>query len=506
MRFPARLTMARSTAATLTVGAAALLFLAGCGQDESDSVGVLEPEVAHDLSPLEYAEYVRDKLSVEAVWSHMESLQRIADENGGTRAAFTPGYEASLAMVADQLRGAGFEVETPEFEFERFQIAAQRVTLGGRDVLSRAMRYSPSTPDGGVAAELVVLPPGATGCTDGDYDDLDAAGGIVLVDRGECSFTEKQQAASDRGAIAVIIVNTEDTLIDGSLGSGPEARIPTVLTTRGEGERLRDAKDEDVTLLVDAQTSIQHSRSVVAQTRTGSATDVIVAGAHLDSVDEGPGINDNASGVAALLETALLLGPDPDSTHAVRFAFWGAEENGLVGSTDYVDGLSESERLDIALYLNFDMIASENAGYFVLDGEGDAEDDAEPGPEGSAGIEQLFRAYFESADIEAEGSVLDGRSDYAPFMAAGIPVGGIFTGADGVMTEAQAEAWGGVAGRRFDRNYHTDADTLENSNREALTLTAPAVAYAVAFYSQEIDGAYGVPARDDRELLRRPVS
>ncbi|MCW4351826.1 M20/M25/M40 family metallo-hydrolase [Hoyosella sp. YIM 151337] len=481
---------------------AAVVLATGCGQGRDEDPGVAgNIGVGHDLSPASFAQAVAGRISVDAVWSHMDELQRIANDHGGNRAVFSSGYDASVDMVAGRLRDAGFDVEVPEFEFEHFQIAAQRLTIDDRDVNVRALRYSPSTPDGGVAVSLAVLPSGTLGCSVADYADIDAAGRIVVVDRGQCSFTVKQQLASERGAIAVVIVNTDDELIDASLGSGPEARVPTVLTTSSEGERLREA-DGAATLLVDAQTSIRTSRSVVAQTKTGSATDVVVAGAHLDSVEAGPGINDNGSGVAALLETALQLGSEPGVEQAIRFAFWGAEEIGLVGSTAYVEELSPPERLDMALYLNFDMIASHNAGYFVLDGAGTEAGGPGAGPEGSAQIEALFRAYFEEIGIEADDSGLDGRSDYAPFMEAGIPVGGIFTGAEDVMTRDQAERWGGVAGSRFDPNYHTARDTLENSNRDALSRTAPAVAYAVAYYSQDIGGEYGVPGRDEREQSR----
>jgi aminopeptidase S len=116
-------------------------------------------------------------------------------------------------------------------------------------------------------------------------------------------------------------------------------------------------------------------RSVVAQTRTGAADHIVMAGAHLDSVAEGPGINDNGSGVATLLEVATQLSGSPQVRNTVRFAFWGSEEDDLQGSTHYVQTLSDADRRGIMLYLNLDMLASKNAGYFVQGEQGDTGDE-----------------------------------------------------------------------------------------------------------------------------------
>ena len=107
---------------------------------------------------------------------------------------------------------------------------------------------------------------------------------------------------------------------------------------------------------------------MLAETSSGRADNVVMVGAHLDSVSRGPGINDNGSGSAAILEVAEAM-RKVKPTNKVRFAWWGAEESGLVGSTNYVNGLSPAEQDKIALYLNFDMIGSPNFGRFVYDGE-----------------------------------------------------------------------------------------------------------------------------------------
>ncbi|MFI7297812.1 M28 family metallopeptidase [Streptomyces sp. NPDC050121] len=207
--------------------------------------------------------------------------------------------------------------------------------------------------------------------------------------------------------------------------------------------------------------------NLIADWPGGDTGKVVMAGSHLDSVTSGAGINDNGSGSAAVLETALAVarsGYQP--TKHLRFAWWGAEELGLVGSRYYVNNLSSANRARISGYLNFDMIGSPNPGYFVYD------DDPT--------IEKTFKDYFTglgvATEIETEG---DGRSDHAPFKNAGVPVGGLFSGADYVKTAAQAAKWGGTAGQAFDRCYHSSCDTTANINDTALDRNADAVAYAV---------------------------
>src|SRR6202008_3623594 len=199
------------------------------------------------------------------------------------------------------------------------------------------------------------------------------------------------------------------------------------------GVQLR-AQPGPTTIKLNASIQNFKARNVIAQTKTGSPTDVVMAGAHLDSVPEGPGINDDGSGVAAVLETAVQLGNSPKVHNAVRFGFWGAEELGLIGSRNYVQSLNLDALKDIALYLNFDMLASPNPGYFTYDG--DQSMPAPPGggapriPEGSAGIERTLVAYLTIAGKTAEDTSFDGRSDYDAFTRAGIPTGGLFSGAE----------------------------------------------------------------------------
>ncbi|MYS10602.1 M20/M25/M40 family metallo-hydrolase [Streptomyces sp. SID6041] len=207
--------------------------------------------------------------------------------------------------------------------------------------------------------------------------------------------------------------------------------------------------------------------NLIADWPGGDSGQVLLAGAHLDSVTEGAGINDNGSGSAAVLETALAVSrAQYKPAKHLRFAWWGAEELGLIGSKHYVDKLASTERSKISGYLNFDMIGSPNPGYFVYD------DDPT--------IEKTFKDYFAGlgvpTEIETEG---DGRSDHAPFKKAGIPVGGLFTGAGSKKTAAQAQKWGGTSGQSFDRCYHSSCDTTANIDETALDRNSDAAAHAI---------------------------
>ncbi|MDQ4092463.1 MAG: M28 family metallopeptidase [Actinomycetota bacterium] len=227
-------------------------------------------------------------------------------------------------------------------------------------------------------------------------------------------------------------------------------------------------------------------RNVIAQTRTGSPEQVVMAGAHLDSVPAGPGINDNGSGVAALLEIAERLGGSPAVSNAVRFAWWGSEETGFDGSTDYVEDLSEDEREWIEFYLNLDMVASPNAGYLVQGGEGRRS--SRSGPAGSAAVARVLADQLAAAGVTAEITGFEGGSDYVPFIEAGIPSAGALTGDSQEKTAEQAARWGGQAGEVFDSCYHTACDRLDNVDFAALDRYVDAVAGTMAHFAMSIDG------------------
>jgi Zn-dependent M28 family amino/carboxypeptidase len=479
-----------------------VLALAGCSREAK------APQPAPTTSDalpeaVEFATALQQDVTTDALMGHLRKLQEIADANDGNRAAGTPGYDASVDYVAEALRAKGFDVQTPEFDVRVFRSEPGTVRLGGEQFEARALEYSTGTAEAGVTAPLVPARAEDTpGCTPQDYDGLPVSGAVVLVDRGHCPFSEKAAVAAGRGALGVVIAdNVDERRMGGTLGEDTAVTIPVVSVSKADGAQLRGRPGE-VTIQVDASMLELTTRNVIAQTTTGSTQDVVMVGAHLDSVPEGPGINDNGSGVAAVLETALQLGGDPQVRNAVRFGFWGAEEIGLVGSQRYVESLNEDQLKDISLYLNFDMVGSPNPGYFTYDGDQSTpfRRDQAPArvPEGSAGIERTLAAYLESAGMPAQDTFFDGRSDYDAFTFAGIPAGGLFSGGEGDKTEAQQQEWGGEAGEPYDPNYHKPADNIDNIDQTSLGIQGAGVGYVVGLYAQDQTGRNGMPIRDDR--------
>jgi aminopeptidase S len=210
--------------------------------------------------------------------------------------------------------------------------------------------------------------------------------------------------------------------------------------------------------------------NLIADYPGGDANNVVMLGGHLDSVTAGPGINDNGTGSASILEVALQVkatGFKP--TKHLRFGWWGAEELGLRGSTAYVRSLSTTDKSKIKAYLNFDMTGSPNPGYFVYDG-------ADGQPAGSVELQKRLQASFTALNVQTELTQVGGRSDHAAFADAGIATGGTFTGAEQTKTSAQATKWGGTAGQAFDRCYHRSCDTTSNLNVTALDRNADVIA------------------------------
>jgi Zn-dependent M28 family amino/carboxypeptidase len=217
---------------------------------------------------------------------------------------------------------------------------------------------------------------------------------------------------------------------------------------------------------------------VLADSSYGNPRRTIVVGAHLDSVQEGPGLNDNGSGTATILEIAEELDELGIRTrNRVRFAFWGAEELGLIGSQFYVDSLGARQLDNIEANLNFDMVGSPNFVRFVYDGDGS--DTGIKGPKGSPRIEDIFVGHFRRQGLETDPTAFDGRSDYGPFIAVGIPAGGLFTGAEGIKTEEQEAIYGGEAGIPYDPCYHQACDTIDNVNEMAIDQMSDGAAHTV---------------------------
>jgi Zn-dependent M28 family amino/carboxypeptidase len=362
----------------------------------------------------------------------------------------------------------------------------------------RVLSYSGS---GDVTAPLARPAGDERGCSGADFTDF-PQGAIALVMRGtptgqpSCTFRIKTNNAIAAGASAVLVYNNVPGVVNGTLGATGLSSIPAIGLTQALGQSLAAALGSGpVTMHVrtDTDTELLATRNVLAETEGGDPKNVVMVGAHLDSVTAGPGINDNGSGSAAILETAIQMSKvKPRNT--IRFAWWSAEESNLIGSTRYVESLSAADRDRIALYLNFDMVGSPNFVRFVYDGDNSA-GGGSVGPDGSQSIEKLFVDYFNSVGLPSEPTPFNGRSDYGPFIAVGVPSGGLFTGAESIKTAAQAATYGGVAGQPYDPCYHAACDTYANNSDTAIDQMSDAIAHSVITYGQNTAAINGVKGK-----------
>ena len=344
----------------------------------------------------------------------------------------------------------------------------------------------------------IVIPPGAkastsnSGCEASDFTPASATQPqVALIQRGTCDFHVKAENAQAAGYDAAIIFNEgqpgRDETLAGTLTEDDLSTIPVIGTSFAIGEELYNQVNAGaVTVHVATTTEIRRdvpTANLLATTKSGRVDRQVVIGAHLDSVREGPGINDNGSGSSTNLEVALQMAKlNVKPVNQVRFAWWGAEESGLVGSQFYVDSLTKKQIQNTAVNLNFDMVGSPNFVRFVYDG--DASDTDSLASTGSGVVEDVFVDYFDPQNLESEPTAFDGRSDYDAFINVGIPAGGLFTVAEGIKTAEQAAIYGGTAGVAYDECYHQACDDIGNLSNTALDQMSDAVAHGTLTFAQ----------------------
>ena len=465
---------------------------------------------------------LRDAVTVNGIREHLAALQSIADANVfegvPTRATGTPGHEASVNYVVSKMQAAGFNVTKQPFEADIFfeqseavfaQVAPNAITYPRYDGEQGVWYTADFSGDGDVTAAGVVVDftepttqasASDSGCEASDYDGLDVTGKIVLLQRGTCDFGLKAEIAGDEGAAGAVIFN------EGTIGAadrndvliptlaGYDVTIPVVGTDYATGRSLVDlANAGGVTLRLKVDGFVNQdvqTNNVIAETPGGRADRTVVVGGHLDSVYEGPGINDDGTGVSTMLETAEqmhALGINP--RNKVRFIFFSGEEQGLLGSDYYVSQLSKKQIQDISVMLDYDMLGSPNYARFIYDGNGDEQGFA--GPNGSGVIEQVFKDFWDSQGLAYETIPFDGRSDYDAFTVAGIPAGGIFAGAEVKKEPYQVALYGGTAGVAFDTCYHQLCDDLTNIHDQGLSEHSDAAIHAIQTFAQTTSSVNG---------------
>ncbi|KOS22149.1 Aminopeptidase Y [Escovopsis weberi] len=440
--------------------------------------------------PIVDSETLQASIKIDALMKRAEKLYQIAeksehDYNHPTRVIGSAGHKATVKYVLDELKHLGnyYKVSTQEFPVTSGSVHESRLTVGD-EVLKSAtpMGLTPATKDNEpVTGDLVLI--ANQGCQPTDFP-AQVKGNIALILRGNCPFGDKSSNAGKAGAVAAIIYNTDDDGLNGTLGDPIPEHVATFgipgVAGKAIANRLSHGETIPATAYIDAELKKINTTNVIAQTSGGDPNNVVALGAHSDSVGEGPGINDDGSGTISLLEVATQL-TKYKVNNAVRFAWWAAEEEGLLGSNWYANHLSEEENLKIRLFMDYDMMASPNFAYQIYDSR-DKEN-----PAGSQALRDLYIDWYTKQGLNYTFIEFDGRSDYVGFIEHGIPASGIATGAEGIKTEEEAKVFGGVAGAWYDPCYHQLCDDVGNVNTTAFEVNTKLIAHSVATYALSLE-------------------
>lgn len=422
----------------------------------------------------------------------------------GDRTFGSVGHNTTTQYLLDTIAGLDdyYSVELQYF-IETFRGGNATLLVNNQNIKAALFDLSPN---GHVSGPVVAV--NNLGCNATDFP-TEVAGSIALISRGICSFSDKAALAGAAGAVGALIYNNiSSTVLElrGTLGdaSNPLGPYPPVAYIfREDGLALLSLTQQGgafADLNVSAIVENRTTQNVIAQTTQGDPNNVLVLGAHTDTVVSSPGNNDNGSGSLGILEVAVQLAKYRVN-NAVRFIWWSGEEFRVLGSAYYVSTLSQEEVEKIRLYLNFDMIASPNYVYGIYDGDGSTFNFT--GPPGCAEAEKTFQDYFRANRVPFQDANITGRSDYADFLKVGIPSGGLFTGAEKIKTAEEAAIFGGTADIAYDPNYHLPGDTVDNLNMEAFLVNTRAIADSTAKYAISFDS---LPPATKRAVTRRDVS
>lgn len=321
----------------------------------------------------------------------------------GTRVAGSPSGAKAGDYIAQEFSKDGYAVERQAFDFQMWQDRSTVVKMTVPEEKDLDAKPIQNSPPGKIEAELAVVRGQGT---ETDFANVDVTGKIALVPRGTLLFADKAKNAANAGALAIIIYNNQSGLFTGALRD--RASIPVLSLSDLQGQALIEQASKGVVKL-----SIASDTAFVTQTgyniigtQKGTSGKLIVLGGHYDSVQAGPGANDNGSGVAVLLELARDLAHQDHPDTLILIAFDG-EEFGLLGSQYYVSQLQTPERSRIKAMLNFDMLGA-GSGPLLAGGDGP--------------IGQQARDLARSLGLSARNFSLGSNagSDHEPFQRAGI--------------------------------------------------------------------------------------
>ncbi|OJJ02275.1 hypothetical protein ASPVEDRAFT_83784 [Aspergillus versicolor CBS 583.65] len=434
---------------------------------------------------------LQDQIDVSNLLDRAKSLYSIAERgideyNHPTRVIGSQGHLGTLDYIYSTIVGLGdyYDVANQSFPAVSGNIFESRLVIGHEVPASaRPMGLTPPTKNKEPVYGALKLVSNQ-GCEEADYPS-DLSGAIALIKRGTCPFGTKSELAGKAGAIAAVVYNNEQGEVSGTLGTPSPNHVATFGISDTDAapfvQQLKEGKRVDSIAYIDATVDTIETTNIIAQTKGGDPQNCVMLGGHSDSVAEGPGINDDGSGTLTLLEIATQL-TKYSVNNCVRFAWWAAEEEGLLGSDYYVSVLSEEENLKIRLFMDYDMLASPNFAYQVYNATNAVN------PAGSEELRDLYTDFYTSHGLNFTYIPFDGRSDYDGFIRNGIPGGGIATGAEGVKTKEEQAMFGGIAGDWYDPCYHQLCDDLGNVNATAWEINSKLVAHTVATYAVSFDG------------------
>ncbi|CAH2350458.1 aminopeptidase Y [[Candida] railenensis] len=446
----------------------------------------------YDLPVIE-TEALQALINKEGLEARAEKLYNISKSSTKllghpTRVIGSEGHWGTIHYITAELRKLGgyYKVETQTLTAIDGKVNSYSLLLDGLQPASvYPLSLTPATKDyRPVHGDLILVD--NFGCSLEDFPS-NTVGNIVLVKRGECAFGDKSINAGLSGALGAIIYDpNEDSPLHGTLGDDPTGNeVATVSISKSDAEpiiaKLAGGDQVETTLYVDAYVKNISTLNVIAETTFGDHDNVVSLGAHSDSVFEGPGINDDGSGTISLLEVAKYLSHF-QVNNAVRFAWWAAEEEGLIGSTWYAESLSPAENQKLRFFLDYDMMASPNYEYEVYDANNVDH------PNGSGDIKDLFIDWYTEHGYNYTLVPFDGRSDYVGFIDVGIPAGGIATGAEGIKDKKSQAKFGGKVGHQFDDCYHQLCDDLSNPDYEAWVVNTKLIAHSVAKFANSFEG------------------
>ena len=277
---------------------------------------------------------------------NLEAFDSIAKKNGGNRAFGLPGYAASVKYILQKTdKSKYYKTWVQDFPALFNRVDSIKFSVGNTSYHVVGLSYSPSTTPEGLTLPLVLGASGPEGCTNESYNNLDVKDKIVLVQRGTCpdgtTLAGRVKPAVAAGAAAVILYSDVTTKVTAGTLSNPDpvAYRSTGYINKVDGEALvaRLSAGEAVEAYFQ-QTQIVETRitqNVFTETISGDPTNVVMLGAHLDSVQAGAGINDDGSGSTLILEISRAL-EKYGVKNKVRFAWWGAEENGKLDNIAHI--------------------------------------------------------------------------------------------------------------------------------------------------------------------------